>query len=57
MVSNDAHYARPEDRELQDVLVCIRHGLSLEEVPELIPDRPDEATSRHESPLAPGSTS
>ncbi|HET7676800.1 MAG TPA: PHP domain-containing protein [Candidatus Limnocylindrales bacterium] len=31
VVSNDAHYARPEDRELQDVLVCIRHGLSLEE--------------------------
>jgi len=31
VVTNDAHYARPEDRELQDVLVCIRHGLSLEE--------------------------
>ena len=31
MVTNDAHYARPEDRELQDVLVCIRHGQTLEE--------------------------
>jgi DNA polymerase III alpha subunit len=29
VVTGDAHYARPEDRELQDVLVCIRHGLSL----------------------------
>jgi DNA polymerase III alpha subunit len=31
VVTNDAHYARPEDRELQDVLVCIRHGRPLEE--------------------------
>jgi DNA polymerase III alpha subunit len=31
VVTNDAHYARPEDRELQDVLVAIRHGLTLEE--------------------------
>ena len=31
VVTNDAHYARPEDRELQDVLVCIRHGLTLED--------------------------
>ena len=31
VVTNDAHYARPVDRELQDVLVCIRHGLTLEE--------------------------
>ncbi|HSH21010.1 MAG TPA: PHP domain-containing protein [Candidatus Caenarcaniphilales bacterium] len=31
VVTNDAHYARPDDRELQDVLVCIRHGLTLEE--------------------------
>ena len=30
VVTNDAHYARPEDRELQDVLVAIRHGLTLE---------------------------
>jgi len=30
VVTNDAHYARPEDRELQDVLVCIRHGQTLE---------------------------
>ena len=31
VVTNDAHYALPADRELQDVLVCIRHGQPLEE--------------------------
>ncbi|MBA3308232.1 MAG: PHP domain-containing protein, partial [Chloroflexi bacterium] len=31
VVTNDVHYARPEDRELQDVLVGIRHGLTLDE--------------------------
>ena len=31
VVTNDAHYALPADRELQDVLVCIRHGKTLEE--------------------------
>ncbi|HUG48903.1 MAG TPA: PHP domain-containing protein [Candidatus Limnocylindria bacterium] len=31
VVTNDVHYARPADRELQDVLVCIRHGATLEE--------------------------
>ncbi len=31
VVTNDAHYARPEDRELQDVLVAIRHGSTLED--------------------------
>ena len=31
LVTNDAHYANPADRELQDVLVCIRHGRSLEQ--------------------------
>ncbi|MEO7118779.1 MAG: PHP domain-containing protein, partial [Candidatus Limnocylindrales bacterium] len=31
LVTNDVHYARPEDRELQDILVCIRHGLTLDE--------------------------
>ena len=31
VITNDAHYARPEDREIQDVLVAIRHGLTLEE--------------------------
>jgi error-prone DNA polymerase len=31
VVTNDAHYARREDRELQDVLVCIRHGRTLED--------------------------
>src|SRR4051812_23758138 len=30
VVTNDAHYARPVDRELQDVLVCIRHGSTLD---------------------------
>jgi DNA polymerase III alpha subunit len=31
VVTNDSHYARPEDRELGDVLVAIRHGLTLDE--------------------------
>ncbi|MGI8704009.1 MAG: PHP domain-containing protein, partial [Candidatus Limnocylindrales bacterium] len=31
VVTNDAHYARPDDREMQDVLVGIRHGLTLDE--------------------------
>ena len=31
VVTNDAHYARPADRELHDVLVGIRHGLTLDE--------------------------
>jgi len=31
VVTNDAHYARATDRELQDVLVCIRHGVTLDE--------------------------
>ncbi|HEV8516040.1 MAG TPA: PHP domain-containing protein [Candidatus Limnocylindrales bacterium] len=31
VTTNDTHYALPEDRELQDVLVCIRHGMSLDE--------------------------
>ncbi len=31
VVTNDAHYALPADRELQDVLVCIRHGQPLDE--------------------------
>ncbi|HWH24149.1 MAG TPA: PHP domain-containing protein, partial [Candidatus Limnocylindria bacterium] len=30
VVTNDAHYATPDGRELQDVLVCIRHGATLE---------------------------
>jgi error-prone DNA polymerase len=30
VVTNDAHYSAPEGRELQDVLVAIRHGLTLE---------------------------
>jgi error-prone DNA polymerase len=31
VVTNDAHYARPADRELHDVLVGIRHGLTLDQ--------------------------
>ncbi|HUP82798.1 MAG TPA: PHP domain-containing protein, partial [Candidatus Limnocylindria bacterium] len=31
VVTNDAHYSHPADRELQDVLVCIKHGKTLEE--------------------------
>ncbi len=39
VVTNDVHYARPEGRELQDVLAAIRHGRSLAELRDL--RRPD----------------
>jgi error-prone DNA polymerase len=39
VVTNDVHYARPEGREMQDVLSAIRHGRSLEELRDL--RRPD----------------
>jgi error-prone DNA polymerase len=35
VVTNDAHYARREDRELQDVLIAIRHGATLDETAHL----------------------
>jgi DNA polymerase III alpha subunit len=36
IVSNEAHYATPGGHRLQDVLVCIRHGATLEEARELL---------------------
>ena len=39
VVANDAHYARREDRELQDVLTAISHGRTLETLGDL--RRPD----------------
>ncbi len=39
VVTNDVHYARPEDRELADVLTAIRHGRTLETLEDL--RRPD----------------
>ena len=39
VVTNDVHYARPEDRELADVLTAIRHGRSLDALGDL--RRPD----------------
>ena len=39
VVTNDVHYALPEDRELGDVLTAIRHGRSLAELADL--RRPD----------------
>jgi error-prone DNA polymerase len=39
VVTNGVHYARPEGRELQDVLTAIRHGRSLDELRDL--RRPD----------------
>jgi error-prone DNA polymerase len=39
VVSNDVHYARPEGREMQDVLSAIRHGRSLGDLRDL--RRPD----------------
>jgi error-prone DNA polymerase len=35
VVTNDVHYARPEDRELHDVLTAIRHGRSLKTLADL----------------------
>ncbi|MEA2610216.1 MAG: error-prone polymerase, partial [Chloroflexota bacterium] len=35
VVTNDVHYARPEDRELADVLVAIKHGRSLDTLGDL----------------------
>jgi error-prone DNA polymerase len=39
VVSNDVHYARPEGREMHDVLTAIRHGRTLAELRDL--RRPD----------------
>ena len=39
VVTNDVHYARPEDRELHDVLTAIRHGRTLDTLGDL--RRPD----------------
>ena len=39
VVANDVHYALPEDRELQDVLMAIRHGRPLADLAHL--RRPD----------------
>jgi DNA polymerase III alpha subunit len=39
VVTNDVHYALPQDRELQDVITAIRHGRPLEDLADL--RRPD----------------
>ncbi|HYH91695.1 MAG TPA: PHP domain-containing protein, partial [Candidatus Saccharimonadales bacterium] len=39
VVTNDVHYARPEDREFHDVLTAIRHGRTLDTLGDL--RRPD----------------
>jgi DNA polymerase III alpha subunit len=36
LVTNEVHYADPDGHRLQDVLVCIRHGATLEEARELL---------------------
>lgn len=36
VVSNEVHYAEPGGNRLQDVLVCIRHGATLDEARELL---------------------
>jgi DNA polymerase III alpha subunit len=36
VVTNEVHYATPGGHRLQDVLVCIRHGATLEEARELL---------------------
>ncbi len=35
VVTNDVHYARPEDRELHDVLTAVRHGRTLDTLGDL----------------------
>ena len=51
VVTNDVHYARPEDRELHDVLTAIRHGRTLDTLADL--RRPDgEAYLKSGSELA-----
>src|SRR6266545_7889240 len=35
VVTNDVHYAQPDDRELHDVLTAIRHGRTLETLADL----------------------
>jgi error-prone DNA polymerase len=37
VVTNDVHYARPEGRELHDVLTAIRHGRTLDTLADLRP--------------------
>ena len=39
VVTNDVHYARPEDRELHDVLTAIRHGRTLDDARRPAPAR------------------
>jgi DNA polymerase III alpha subunit len=36
VVTNEVHYAEPDGHRLQDVLVCIRHGATLDEARELL---------------------
>src|SRR5574338_428496 len=36
VVTNEVHYADPAEHRLQDVLVCIRHGATLDEARELL---------------------
>ncbi|HUH16860.1 MAG TPA: PHP domain-containing protein, partial [Methylomirabilota bacterium] len=36
VVTNEVHYADPDGHRLQDVLVCIRHGATLEQARELL---------------------
>ena len=43
VVTNDVHYAAPEDRELADVLTAIKHGRSLDTLGDL--RRPDGESS------------
>ncbi|MEA2611344.1 MAG: error-prone polymerase, partial [Chloroflexota bacterium] len=50
VVSNDVHYAAPEDRELADILTAIRHGRSLDTLGDL--RRPGEAHLRSGAELA-----
>jgi DNA polymerase III alpha subunit len=49
VVTNEVHYADPDGHRLQDVLVCIRHGATLEEARELLlPNAEYRLKSGHE---------
>ncbi len=50
VVTNEVHYAEPGGHRLQDVLVCIRHGATLDEARELLlPQRRVPAQERGRS--------
>jgi error-prone DNA polymerase len=56
VVTNDVHYARPEDRELHDVLTAIRHGRTLDTLADLRRADGESALKSGETMLALGAS-